>query len=917
MLWQPVMSRRQIWIFRGLIAAWVAATLSFWHWWLESAHLVSWTGMLFTSLPVLWGTCLPAWYFFFAHRMRQLDPETPLPRGRVAMIVTKTPSEPWSMVRKTLEAMLTQEFPRDFDVWLADEDPSEATRAWCAAYGVRISSRKGVLGYNNPTWPGRQKCKEGNLRYFHEVMGGYAAYDFVVQFDADHVPEKTYLLEMIRPFADPQVGYVAAPSICDANAQKSWAARARLYAEAPLHGALQAGQNDGYVPMCFGSHYAVRTVALSQIGGLGPELAEDHSTTLMMNAAGWHGAFALRAIAHGDGPETLADCMTQERQWSRSLTKLLLVQTPMYWGGLDVRARCVFAFFQLWYPLSTLSTACALLIAPAALLTRSAWVNVDILEFLARSGLIALCALLSMGWVRSQGWLRPANARLISWEPALFELVRWPWVLVGISEGILSVALRREITFNVTPKQVNRAQPLPLALLLPYVLLAVGQAAVAVLVSSPGDAGGYYNFVLLNALTYTAVSAAIVAAHLSETLVYQSGRLTAWLTTLFRSVPAVALSGAMSFSALGLRGAEAVFVAAPAFAAPAQRASYDGDAEPVLRQAAAAEAAVAAPVLDAPSPPAPVEATHLPAEAVDASESRPTPIQGEPRAPVQPLDLALDGVSVGAYDPHLALTGENLGIEHWYISQADRELMAGALAHARNHRTPMVTVEPYPAPGDHEPVLESILTGRMDDELYRLAGVVRDAAPQIVLIRWGHEMDLSGLYPWAANRPDLFRAAFRHVVSIFRDTDVSNARFVWSPAGQPSADDYFPGDDVVDYVGLTILGDADWDAGFGLPPQSFAELLKPRYVRVQSLGKPIIIAEAGVSGTHERQSEWLAEAAQSLVQFPDVRALVYFDDRNPPVRGLATRPDWRVEPALLRHLIADTDSLHHMPELER
>ncbi len=39
--------------------------------------------------------------------------------------------------------------------------------------------------------------------------------------------------------------------------------------------------------MCIGSHYCVRTCALRDLGGLGPEIAEDHSTSLLMNAGGW------------------------------------------------------------------------------------------------------------------------------------------------------------------------------------------------------------------------------------------------------------------------------------------------------------------------------------------------------------------------------------------------------------------------------------------------------------------------------------------------------------------------------------------------------------------------------------------------------------------------------------------------------
>jgi cellulose synthase/poly-beta-1,6-N-acetylglucosamine synthase-like glycosyltransferase len=43
----------------------------------------------------------------------------------------------------------------------------------------------------------------------------------------------------------------------------------------------------------------------------GPELAEDYTTGLAMNSAGWRGAFALNAIAHGDGPACFADFLTR------------------------------------------------------------------------------------------------------------------------------------------------------------------------------------------------------------------------------------------------------------------------------------------------------------------------------------------------------------------------------------------------------------------------------------------------------------------------------------------------------------------------------------------------------------------------------------------------------------------------------
>jgi beta-mannanase len=36
--------------------------------------------------------------------------------------------------------------------------------------------------------------------------------------------------------------------------------------------------------------------------------------------------------------------------------------------------------------------------------------------------------------------------------------------------------------------------------------------------------------------------------------------------------------------------------------------------------------------------------------------------------------------------------------------------------------------------------------------------------------------------------------------------EATNARWVWSPAGEPDALVFYPGDDVVSYVGLTCPG---------------------------------------------------------------------------------------------------------------
>lgn len=884
----PAITRRQRWLLAGLVGLWVVALGTFWTWWLQDKHVFSYVGIALNSALLLWTTVLPGWYFYFVLRMRRPNPALPLPRARVAMVVTKAPSEPWGVVEKTLRAMLDQDFPYAYDVWLADEDASPSTRAWCARNGVQVSCRKGVAGYNNPVWPAREKCKEGNLRYFYDVMGGSHRYDLVVQLDADHVPTRTYLREMIRPFADPSIGYVAAPSICDANAHESWSARARLYAEATLHGSLQAGYNGDYAPLCIGSHYAVRTLALHQINGLGPELAEDHTTTLMMNAHGWRGAFALDAIAHGDGPASLADCLTQEFQWSRSLAKTLLAVTPSYWTGLTRLQKIEFGFAQVWYPLFALHLLVAYLVPIMALVNGMPWVNVNLQEFIVRSSLLTAACVAPVMYVKRAGLLRPAEAKVMSWEMMLFQLLRWPWVLWGVTQATIGWLLGKDFAFKVTPKGVTGVKPLPTTWLVPSFLMVLLQAGTAILISDAGEARGYYYFALLNALTYTVAIVAALALHVHENREALRG---AWRTYMRRTAlvnTAASLAVALLALTSVLRGNQVV----EAFVLPDEPTEGRADsrqASALLRQAAGQVASEELPQVEVAGVTVAIPAPVAPIVPDVPQVRRPT------RPLVLPLPLPKTGLRVGAYDPWQRVALGDLDVQHWYVRQDDPELLRGALAAARNRSVVMVTVEPYPALRQRTPVLDAILLGEKDDEIRRLAEVVRASAPQQVLVRWGHEMELSGLYPWSANDPAMYREAYRRVVGIFRAAGADNVSWVWSPAGNDNAGEFYPGADVVDYVGLTVLSDADWDARWGLPRQTFAQIFEPRRERLAGFGKPFIIAELGVSGSPTEQTAWLADAAASLRTASDVRAVMYFNDKNPPMNNLEVRPDWRID----------------------
>ncbi|MFF1720890.1 glycosyltransferase [Streptomyces sviceus] len=499
-----------------LAVGWWTAFVCLWEWWLRPEHRVGPVGFAVNSALLLYVSVLPLYFVVVMVRLRTFDPAVEVPRLRTAFVVTRAPSEPWPVARTTLSAMLRQEFPHRYDVWLCDEDPSQEILAWCEANAVRVSCRRGAASYHRDAWPRRTRCKEGNLAHFYDHWG-YSDYDVVAQLDVDHVPHPRYLGEVVRPFADPAVGYVAAPSVCDANARTSWSARGRLYREATFHGPMQLGHSDGLAPLCIGSHYAVRTRALKDIGGLGPELAEDFATTFLLNSAGWHGAFAIDAEAHGDGPITFAAMVTQEFQWSRSLVFMLLGMLPKHLRRMPGRLRIRFAFALSYYPLLALTTTAGLLLPPIAAITGEPWINVNygvfLLHFWAMSFFLILLTLL----LRRRGLLRPVDAPLLSWEGWLFGLTRWPWVAWGTAAAVLQRLRPRKVVFKVTPKVRDGMEPLPLRLVLPYLLITVVLSAAAVIGQLTGPAIGYVFLCLLGSLSYALVTLAVSVLHIRET----------------------------------------------------------------------------------------------------------------------------------------------------------------------------------------------------------------------------------------------------------------------------------------------------------------------------------------------------------------------------------------------------------------
>lgn len=147
-----------------------------------------------------------------------------------------------------------------------------------------------------------------------------------------------------------------------------------------------------------------------------------------------------------------------------------------------------------------------------------------------------------------------------------------------------------------------------------------------------------------------------------------------------------------------------------------------------------------------------------------------------------------------------------------------------------------------------------------------------------VFVRLGHEMNDPYRYPWGPqnNTTEEFVAAWKHIHTLFQEEQATNVLWIWSPhPSYGSIQEFYPGDSVVDYVGLNILNYgavASWSQWW-----PFDDIIKKAYNEVAHFEKPMMLTELGSLEVGGDRSEWFAGALDSLqVKYPAVKSVLFF-----------------------------------------
>lgn len=220
----------------------------------------------------------------------------------------------------------------------------------------------------------------------------------------------------------------------------------------------------------------------------------------------------------------------------------------------------------------------------------------------------------------------------------------------------------------------------------------------------------------------------------------------------------------------------------------------------------------------------------------------------------------------------------------------------------------------------------NIASGNYDKSLARLTEYFKSIAPRKVFLRIGYEFDGA----WNCYKPAAYKAAYRYIANNITAAGVTNVATVWQSATWPDAtiagdnaslydhlapgflDSWYPGDDVVDWVGVSVFY-RDLSQWSYTPPDTPARAQEALLDFARTHNKPVMIAESAPQGyrigalTHSviQRNEQTSMTAQAIW---DAWYAPFFDfiyDNSDVIRAVAyintyweTQGMWACEPGV-------------------
>lgn len=819
-----------------ILPFWLGSVIWVWWWWISQAHMSYLLIYIPLTIALIYETTImPGFVLLLTIGARIPKKRRPMKNQKVAVITLCVPAqESLSIIEQQLKAMTDISY--DHDSWILDEGNSKLIKKMAKKYGVKYFSRKGIAKYNQKTFPFEARTKAGNVNAWLDYVKR-RKYDFFVQLDIDHKPSPNYLDKTLGHFRDPNVAWVQSPSVY--SNLSYWTARGSAEQEMGFNGPIQMGfYGINHLPLIVGSHAAYRTEAIKQIGGFQPTRAEDQLNTLVLASQGWKGVFIPEILASGNGPETLNAYLTQQYAWARSIVYVIKGYSWKYLRQLPFQQALQFIFLQSWYPISVLTFFILYFTPILAIIFNLHIINISIQQFLIRILPFIFMTVVVLWTIKPL--MQPRKLKY-SWRGILLHLVRWPIIF----NGIVSAVTNRKKPYQVTPKGKFLNKIPTTKLYHPFLLLGLVSASTAIYASffqKHSSFQGQVVFVLYDLMLMLGVCLVDINLRLKHNKFNLNLFLRYWLKPVGLVVIFMLVSG---------------FALTSSIIMP-------------LRNSLALQNANVADYYSAS-----VRLNTVPIDSLDNQQ-----LDAQIALPIYKINKSKPVPSIGIYSPYIKVYNKEPYINSIFMDWSQNWMLQRGLVESnRTGATPLVTIEPKSKKSGSQ-LLKDIALGQYDQRLLTIFNTIK-LDPNTVYVRFAQEMDLPNSFKWGNQNPNLYIAAYRHVVNLARGDGLKNINWVWSPAGLPSARLYYPGNNYVNTIGTTMIYDRYWSGNY---QPSFYQLQQDR-AWLLSYGKPVWIAEFGVGRSNPSFQAKLVKSALAQYKADGYSAIVYLNIPEPNISG--------------------------------
>jgi Glycosyl hydrolase family 26 len=190
--------------------------------------------------------------------------------------------------------------------------------------------------------------------------------------------------------------------------------------------------------------------------------------------------------------------------------------------------------------------------------------------------------------------------------------------------------------------------------------------------------------------------------------------------------------------------------------------------------------------------------------------------------------------------------------------------------------------------------LERVNAGEFDAE-FRAWGDAAKAFKTPLIVEFGTEVNgrwfaWNGVWHGAnPDGPKIFREAYRRIVTTIQARGATNIAWVFHVAGGDDPNEswnrlekYYPGSDVIDWLGLSAYGAQDPTATGVESLATQLDRIVPRLERLAP-GKPILLLEFGTVANHPGVSaaRWTADGLDAMIanRWPALRGFAWWNSR--------------------------------------